>query len=130
MTSTDRQVLEASILRRCSVLWLIFACVAGAAAFWLYEHYRNPTYRYKLTMSVDTADGVMTAFNVVEVEQVWVYPDEGVISRTRGEALYIDLGPTRRPLVVLMTRKFRIPGDRRLRGLWGEADHAGRPAPV
>ena len=57
------------------------------------------TYRYELTPSVDTPDGVKTGFNVVEVN----YRDGGS-TRITGEALFLDLGPGKRPLIALLTK--------------------------
>jgi hypothetical protein len=62
------------------------------------------TYRYKLTLSVQTPDGIKTAFNVVEVDSYdgfYLYR----ASRTgiTGEAVYLDLGPNRPPLIALLT---------------------------
>jgi hypothetical protein len=66
---------------------------------------RSETYRYKLTLSVDTPAGVKTGFNVVELRYFDVnFPERGEMHDTRGEALYIDLGPGRRPLIALLTR--------------------------
>jgi hypothetical protein len=60
---------------------------------------RSVTSRYKLTLSVETPEGVKNAFSVVETT---LEPGEiGV----HGEALYLDLGPGRRPLIALLTAK-------------------------
>lgn len=65
---------------------------------------RSATYRYKLTLSLDTSDGVKTGFNVVEATFFDVsIPAKGVMHKTKGQALYIDLGPGRRPLIALLT---------------------------
>ena len=65
---------------------------------------RSDAYRYKLTLSVDTPDGVKTGFSVVEMYawDVWVF-GRGTMSTARGEAVYVDLGPGRRPLIAVMT---------------------------
>ncbi len=67
----------------------------------------SATYRYKLTLSVDTPDGVKTGFSVVEITreqygQAWKMMSSGA-ERATGEALYLDLGPGRRPLIALLT---------------------------
>ena len=65
----------------------------------------SETYCYKLTLSVDTPDGVKTGSNVVELHYFHVdFPAEGEMHDTRGQALYLDLGPGRRPLIALLTR--------------------------
>jgi hypothetical protein len=89
-----------------ALLWALatlLVCTLGGCG-------RSETYRYKLTLSVDTPDGVKTAFNVVEVRHAAVtLPARGVNTRVKGEALYLDLGPGRRPLVALLTK--RLPDN-------------------
>jgi hypothetical protein len=64
------------------------------------------TYRYKLTLAVETPDGVKSSFNVVERSEYKVkYPHSGVRGSTTGEALYLDLGANRKPLIGLLTRR-------------------------
>ena len=66
---------------------------------------RSETYRYKLTLSLDTPNGVKTSFNVVELRYFEVsIPARGEMHDTRGQALYLDLGPGQRPLIALLTR--------------------------
>jgi hypothetical protein len=62
---------------------------------------KSASYRYKLTLSVETPDGVKTASNVVEEDVISAAPciECPVIE---GQALYLDLGPGRRPLVALL----------------------------
>jgi hypothetical protein len=65
---------------------------------------RSAIYRYKLTLSLDTPDGVKTGFNVVEVNYFEVsIPARGVAHKISGQGIYIDLGPGRRPLIALLT---------------------------
>jgi hypothetical protein len=65
---------------------------------------RGETYRYKLTLSVDTPDGVKTASNVVELRYLPVnFPAQGEMHDTTWQALYLDPGPGRRPLIALLT---------------------------
>jgi hypothetical protein len=65
---------------------------------------RTESYRYKLTLAVDTPDGVKRASSVVEA-LFWEIsiPDRGITHKLRGEALYLDLGPGARPLIALLT---------------------------
>jgi len=62
------------------------------------------SYRYKLTLAVNTPDGVKRGSSVVEV-LFWEVsvPARGIQHKLRGEALYLDLGPGRRPLIALLT---------------------------
>jgi hypothetical protein len=67
---------------------------------------RSASYRYKLTLAVDTPDGVKAGSSVVEVQYREAgMPIFGVVRRLNGEALYLDLGPGKRPLVVLLTKQ-------------------------
>ena len=65
---------------------------------------RSESYRYKLTMAVNTPDGVKRGSNVTEWD-FWEVsiPERGTPHRLRGEALYLDLGPGKRPLIALLT---------------------------
>jgi hypothetical protein len=70
---------------------------------------RSEAYRYKLTLSVDTPEGVKTSSSVVELRYFDVFfPDQSQPHETKGQALYLSLGPRRRPLIALLTRIRRI----------------------
>jgi hypothetical protein len=74
-------------------------------------------YRYKLTLTLDTPDGPKTAFNVVAMH---VFATQwGVRNDMRGEALYVDMGEGRRPLVALLTAQ-NPPFIARKKGGWAE----------
>jgi hypothetical protein len=95
--------------------------VAGLAlvGYWMMGGFGLPSFRYKLAFAVETPDGIKTGFNVVEVSHRSVsIPASGTMTRARGEALYLDLGPGRRPLIALLSG----PRDRRGDGTlhWGE----------
>lgn len=65
---------------------------------------RTETYRYKLTLAVDTPKGVKRGASVVEVMFYEVsIPGRGTMQKLRGEALYLDLGSGTRPLIALLT---------------------------
>ena len=82
---------------RFGALVVMSLCLAGCG--------RTESYRYKLTLAVNTPDGVKRGSSVVEVVfyQVW-FPEKGTMHKLRREALYVDLGPGARPLVALLTR--------------------------
>jgi len=64
------------------------------------------SYRYKLTLAVNTLDGVKRASSVGEVRYRKVrVPERGIMHRIQGEALYLDLGPGTRPLIALLTSR-------------------------
>lgn len=77
-------------------------------AFALAGCWRSESYRYKLTLAVNTPEGIKRASSVVEVA-FWEVsiPAKGIAHKLRGEALYLDLGPDARPLVALLTRQLR-----------------------
>lgn len=65
---------------------------------------RSESYRYKLTLAVNTPDGVKRGSSVTE----WVFwevsiPARGTAHKLRGEALYLERGPGMRPLIALLT---------------------------
>jgi hypothetical protein len=65
---------------------------------------RTESYRYKLTLAVNTPDGIKRGSSVVSATlwQVSI-PASGIMTKLRGEALYLDLGPGARPLIALLT---------------------------
>lgn len=69
---------------------------------------RSETYRYKLTLAVHTPEGVKRGRSIAEVLFFDVsIPERGTMHRLRGEALYLDLGAGRRPLIALLTSQLR-----------------------
>jgi hypothetical protein len=73
---------------------------------------RTEAYRYKLTMAVNTPDGVKRASSVVGVV-FWAVsiPERGIMQKLSGAALYLDLGPGRRPLIALLTSYLHPKGN-------------------
>ena len=83
-------------LNRLGALVAISLCLTGCG--------RSESFRYKLTLAVNTPEGVKRGSSVTE----WVFwevsiPARGTPHKVRGEALYLDLGPGRRPLIALLT---------------------------
>ncbi len=81
-------------------------------------------YRYKLSIEMDTPQGRKSGSNVVEVRFQQRKGGAGTrsIRTVRGEALYLDLGDGRRPLIALLTSRVRPtdkPGHARAR-CWGD----------
>lgn len=84
---------------------MIVACAALIA--WGCSGRPVYTYRYKLTIEVETPDGPKRAANVVEVSETTVtFPDSAYRRSIRGEALYLDLGPSRPPLLALLNKYY------------------------
>jgi hypothetical protein len=82
---------------RLAALVMIALALAGCG--------RTESYRYKLTLAVNTPDGIKRGSSVVDVMFYEVsFPERGTMHKLRGEALYLDLGPGARPLIALLTR--------------------------
>jgi hypothetical protein len=83
---------------RLGALALLAFCLAGCG--------KSESYRYKLTVEVNTPEGVKRTSNVVEVQFSSVsVPARGVMHELNGEALYLDLGGGRRPLIVSIVNR-------------------------
>jgi hypothetical protein len=77
---------------------------------------RTEAYRYKLTLAVETPEGVKRAASVVEMVFYEVsIPERGTMHKLRGEALYLDLGPGARPLLALLTSQLHPKYGKELR---------------
>jgi hypothetical protein len=115
-----------SVLRLVTVVAIAF----GLAGCWNTE-----SYRYKLTLAVDTPEGVRRGSSVLELAfwDTW-FPEKGTMHELRGEALYLDLGPGRRPLIALLTAQLHPtygekqrwtrdagPGIRMMSRIYGQA---------
>jgi hypothetical protein len=102
-------------------------CVAGCG--------RTETYRYKLTLAVNTPEGVKRGSSVGELV-FWdvSIPERGTMHKLHGQALYLDLGPGARPLIALLTTRLHPkygeeqrwtpetgPGTRQMSRLYGIA---------
>jgi hypothetical protein len=86
-----------SMALRIAAIFCVMLAVTGCG--------RSETYRYKLALSLNTPNGVKAGFNVVELRYFEVsIPARGEMHDTRGQALYLNLGPGRRPLIALLTR--------------------------
>jgi hypothetical protein len=98
--TANRERLTPSMTRRS---FLGFGMVAAMAAP-LAGCAKTESYRYKLTLTVNTPEGVKRASSVVEAI-FWTIsiPDRGIAHKLRGEALYLDLGLGARPLIALLT---------------------------
>lgn len=70
------------------------------------------SYRYKLTLAVNTPEGVKRGSSVIEVA-FWnvSFPERGTPHKLRGEALYLDLGPGAKPLIALLNSKLHRKRD-------------------
>lgn len=89
---------------RMAAVLAIAVTVAGCA--------KTEGYHYKLTLAVNTPDGIKRASSVGEVV-FWnvSIPARGTMHKLRGNALYLDLGPGARPLVALLTHRRHVGRD-------------------
>jgi hypothetical protein len=119
-------MLSRSLLRLVAIA-AISLCLAGCG--------KTESYRYKLTLAVNTPAGVKRGSSVVEVV-FWdvSIPARGTMHKLRGEALYLDLGSSARPLIALLTSQLHPkygpeqrwtrdagPGARQMSRLYGQA---------
>jgi hypothetical protein len=116
-----------SLVMRLVMVAATSLCLAGCG--------RTESYRYKLTLAVDTPQGVKRASSVVEVLFYEVsIPERGTMHKLGGEALYLDLGAAAKPLIALLTSQLHPkngkeprwtrdagPGTRQMSRLYGQA---------
>ena len=116
-----------------SLCFLRLAAVA-AMALGLAACGKSESYKYKLTLAVDTPLGIKRGSSVVEVLFYDVsIPARGTMHKLRGEALYLDLGRGARPLVALLTSQLHPkygkeqrwtrdagPGTRQMSGIYAQ----------
>lgn len=82
-----------------AICWAMIGC--GSVA---------PGYRYRLTLAVQTPEGIRRASNVVQVTWLkWGPDNEFRDPALNGEALYLDLGTGHRPLVALLKKRPTCP---------------------
>ncbi len=79
---------------------------------------KSISYRYKLTLELDTPSGVKRGSSVIEFT---TYEGNRAPWTTNGEAVYVDLGPGRRPLIALLSKSRPNPSDD-----WPQADVLAR----
>jgi hypothetical protein len=105
---------------------LVFAARPATPAFLEALLGDSTTWRYKLTFNVSTPDGVKSASSVVEIksEVSGSYVKTGVADHVNGEALYLDLGTGRRPIVALIWRPVELRRSR-TNTRWGEESPSG-----
>lgn len=91
----------------------MFSVGIGVVAWklWIESQLFTDVYRYKLTLTVDTPDGPRMGESVAEVTYTTPYGLASTVTR-EGEAVVVDLGPHRPPLVALMSdfiKSYRMP---------------------
>jgi hypothetical protein len=104
-SGADRRPLTLRrFLSKADVMKTLVPILAIALCLMLASCGKTHIYRYKLTLSLETPEGIKTAFNVVEVGH-WevIVPDGAARTGVKGEALYLDLGAGRQPLVALLS---------------------------
>jgi hypothetical protein len=89
--------------------FLLRILAVAAMGFCLASCGRSESYRYKLTLTVNTPDGTKRGSSVVEVLFYDVsIPERGTMHKLTGEALYLDLGAGRRPLIALLSKQLHL----------------------
>jgi len=111
--------------KRYIFLWTTIIIIASAAIFYkpVYKlFYPDYTYRYRLTVEIDTPDGVKSGSSVIEVHTIqWPKWLKGLFagnysqSFVKGEAVFVDLGDGKN-VVALLARgpEARLYGMSRL----------------
>jgi hypothetical protein len=67
---------------------------------------KTESYRYKLTLTLNTSEGIKRGSSVVEAQFYEVsIPAKGTAHKLVGQALFIDLGAGKPPLVALLTSR-------------------------
>ncbi|MBD0273412.1 MAG: hypothetical protein ICV73_15970 [Acetobacteraceae bacterium] len=91
-------------MRRLALALVAMAMVAAAYA-WIAPMSSRDVHHFRLTVEVDTPDGVRSGSSVVEVERkdvTWLpVPGPRHEFRVRGEAVFVDLGSGRHVVAVL-----------------------------
>lgn len=105
--------------------WLAFAAamVAAAAFAWMALTPLRDAHRFRLTVEVETPDGLRSASSVVEVERKRIrlpVPGGRYAHLVRGEAVYVDLGLGRNVVAVLAHGDNAEDVDR-INSFWVEA---------
>lgn len=106
------------LVTRFGVLIVVSLCLAACG--------RTESYRYKLTLAINTPNGVKRGSSVIQVT-FWdvSFPAQGTMHRLDGQALYLDLGPGTRPLIALLTSRLHRKYDDEIR--WTEEAGPGTP---
>jgi hypothetical protein len=105
--------------------WPLLLLISGLAMIGFVWFNHHPSYRYKLTLTLDTPEGVRSGNNVVEVVGWEVYiPARGDAHRDYGQGLYLDLSEGRRPLIALLSHNRRAH-EQPSAVLWGEHGPTG-----
>lgn len=88
-------------MKRLGIAILTIAVLLGGAAF----YYSFPNHRFRLTIEIDTPDGVKLGSSVIAVyasDVKWGLPETtGFRSRIKGEAVFVDLGSGRNLIALL-----------------------------
>jgi hypothetical protein len=107
-------IIKSRVLR-----WGLYAALFIAGAYYSVIWFDTCTYKYRLTIAVQTPDGVKSGSSVIERTRSFsnfVIGDSSGVAHTtlRGEAVYVDLGQNRNLFVLLgdaASGRRGTPGD-------------------
>lgn len=96
--SSDTRSQKLGFFKRHYILTSFLFFIIAAVSWWKYEH-PTGTWRYKLTVTIETPDGIKSGSAVREVTYIngpKILPDvAGSTWKVKGEAVVIDLGQGR-----------------------------------
>jgi len=91
---------------------VVFAALVVSTAIWWQVTHPSGTWRYKLTVTVETPEGVRTGYAVREVKVITgiqITPESKPISRLTGEAVAVDLGE--RGILFALLKGYKLGED-------------------
>ncbi len=95
------------MLRKLGIFLLILAAipVGWFVSGLIYELWHSYTHRYRLTLEVDTPEGIKRGSSVIQVstrnKASWLPQTRGVNTSVQGEVVFVDLGQGRNVIAVL-----------------------------
>ncbi len=99
-------------MRTVGIVIAVVVAAIGLAAF----YYNFPDHRYRLTIEIETPEGIKTGSSVIAVyatDVKWGLPEStGLRSRIEGEAVFVDLGAGRNVIAILAHGKSGEQPDR------------------
>ncbi len=90
--------------RGCLTALVVIAAIIGIAVLFYKISFPAYTFRYRMTLNVETPDGVRSGSSVIEIK-IQTQPKVGDVGayyhRVRGEAVFVDLGSEKQVIALL-----------------------------